>query len=130
MIIGIDFDGTCVEHDYPRMGQDVPGAVETLGELIAAGHSLILWTMRSGLSLEAAKDWFADKELPLFGANKNPEQDWSSSPKVYCHLYIDDAAFGCPMTLGAHGERGMVDWFAVKRGLAMRGVLPIEGWDQ
>ena len=39
MIIAIDFDGTCVYHDYPYVGKDI-GAVPVLKELVAAGHKL------------------------------------------------------------------------------------------
>ena len=46
--IAVDFDGTCVEHDYPEVGLDVEGAVETLKELQSRGHRIILYTMRSG----------------------------------------------------------------------------------
>ena len=28
MIIAIDFDGTCVTHEYPKIGKDI-GAVDT-----------------------------------------------------------------------------------------------------
>lgn len=27
MIIAVDFDGTCVKHRYPMVGEDVDGAV-------------------------------------------------------------------------------------------------------
>ena len=47
MIIAIDFDGTCVTHEYPYIGKDI-GAVPVLQRLVKAGHELILWTMRSG----------------------------------------------------------------------------------
>ena len=46
MFIAIDFDGTCVTHDYPEVGKDI-GAVPVLKRLIDAGHKLILHTMRS-----------------------------------------------------------------------------------
>ena len=48
-IIGIDFDGTIVEHKYPEIGNPVPGALETMKDLIQQGHKIILWTMRSGI---------------------------------------------------------------------------------
>ena len=47
MIIAIDFDGTCVEHEFPKVGNDVPNAVNVIKQL-AKNHQLILWTMRSG----------------------------------------------------------------------------------
>ena len=46
MEICIDFDGTCVTHDYPRVGRDI-GAVPVLKELVKNRHLLILFTMRS-----------------------------------------------------------------------------------
>jgi predicted mannosyl-3-phosphoglycerate phosphatase (HAD superfamily) len=46
MIIAVDFDGTCVTHEYPRIGRDI-GAAPVLKRLTDAGHKLILWTMRS-----------------------------------------------------------------------------------
>lgn len=37
MIIAVDFDGTCVTHEYPKVGQDV-GAVPVLKMIISMGH--------------------------------------------------------------------------------------------
>lgn len=48
MIIAVDFDGTCVKHRYPMVGEDVDGAVSVLKELVRKGHKIILYTMRSG----------------------------------------------------------------------------------
>jgi hypothetical protein len=114
MIIGIDFDGTCVTHEFPEIGRDI-GAESVLKDLVAAGHKLILWTMRSDQFLEDAVDWFIERGIPLFGVNRNPEQDtWTSSPKAYCNLYIDDAALGTPLCEGLTGERPFVDWDKVR----------------
>jgi len=46
MIVCIDFDGTCVTHDYPRVGKDI-GAVSVLKKLVESGCQLVLFTMRS-----------------------------------------------------------------------------------
>ena len=126
MIIGIDFDGTLADHQYPEIGVPVPGAVETCLALVAAGHRLILWTMRSGETLLEAIDWCGARGIALYGANSNPDQNWSSSPKAYCHLYIDDAALGCPLVWRGHsdGARDWVDWVAVRKMLKDAGVLP------
>lgn len=45
LIIGIDFDGTVVTHEYPNVGKDI-GAVPVLRKLVERGHKLMLWTMR------------------------------------------------------------------------------------
>jgi hypothetical protein len=116
VIFAVDFDGTCVEHMFPDVGPDVPGAVDVLRALVRAGHELIVWTMRSGQTLTDAEGWFMRHRIPLMGANENPFQHtWSQSPKAYAHTYIDDAALGCPLLPGIHGDRPMVDWVAVGR---------------
>jgi hypothetical protein len=94
MIICVDFDGTCVKHFFPLVGPDVPFAVDVLKKLVGSGHQLVLYTMRSGETLADAVKWFEEKEIPLYGINANPEQPtWTTSPKVYAQLYIDDSAF-------------------------------------
>lgn len=98
MTIAVDFDGTCVKHRYPMVGEDVDGAVSVLKELVRKGHKIILYTMRSGDTLDDAISWFIDNDIELWGINRNPEQyGWSSSPKVFANLYIDDAALGIPL---------------------------------
>jgi hypothetical protein len=122
LIIALDFDGTCVTHEYPVVGQDI-GAVPILKELIKNGHKIILWTMRDGNELEDAVDWFASKEIPLFGINRNPEQDeWTSSPKAYAQQYIDDASICCPLVYQGY-DRPYVDWSAIKEMLQRKGMI-------
>ena len=41
MTIAIDFDGTIVEHRYPKIGNEIPFAIDTLKMLIKAHHRLI-----------------------------------------------------------------------------------------
>ena len=45
MVIAVDFDGTCVTHAFPKIGEDI-GAVPVLKRLVKAGHKIILYTMR------------------------------------------------------------------------------------
>lgn len=135
MYIGIDFDGTCVTHEFPRIGKDI-GAVPVLKELIANGHQLILFTMRSDKKevlsdhyeihskaepyLTEAINWFKENGIELYGIQTNPTQHtWTESPKAYCHLYIDDAALGCPVKYpfglrNVHLQRPFVDWVKVR----------------
>lgn len=120
-IIAIDFDGTIVEHRFPDIGKPVPGAIETMRECVALGAKLILWTMRSdaekterGTVLSDAVDMLRSHGIELFGVNRNPETDWSDSPKAYAHVYVDDAALGCPLIPDSRGKRPMVDWSRVR----------------
>jgi len=114
LVVAVDFDGTCVTHEYPKVGRHI-GAPRVLHRLVKEGAQLILWTMRSGEKLQDAVDWFASNGIPLFGIQRNPTQDsWTDSPKAYAKLYIDDAALGCPLKAGLTGERPFVDWNAVE----------------
>ena len=46
--IAVDFDGTIVTHEYPKIGREIPFAIETLKMLIRDQHRLILWSVREG----------------------------------------------------------------------------------
>ena len=127
LYIGVDFDGTCTTHEFPSIGRDI-GAVPVLKELIENGHKLILFTMRcdddtNGKYLESAVRWFKDNGVPLYGIQRNPTQgSWTSSPKAYCHLYIDDAGLGIPLVY-PDGERPYVDWKKVRKLLQKQEIL-------
>lgn len=116
MFIAIDFDGTCVTHEFPRIGKDI-GAVPVLKELIERGHKLILHTMRSGDTLTEAIEWFDAREIPLWSINSNPTQKrWTTSKKVFAHLYIDDTALGAPLVLNESiSLRPFIDWGQVRK---------------
>lgn len=141
MIIAIDFDGTCVTHDFPEVGKNI-GAAPVLKELVENGHQLILWTMRANVEnntghsdevpvihngnfLDDAINWFKENDIPLYGIQRNPTQDsWTTSPKAYAQIYIDDAALGCPLI---HNEilhkRPFVDWDSVRKHLIMENII-------
>ena len=140
MEICIDFDGTCVTHEFPKVGQDI-GAVPVLKELVKNGHNLILFTMRSdietpksdhpsiiqkgGRYLTDAVEWFKSHEIPLYGVQINPSQrNWTTSPNAYGQLYIDDAALGTPLVHGQH-ERPFVCWKTVREKLVEMKVLSV-----
>lgn len=125
MIIGVDFDETIVTHEYPEIGDPVPGALEVMKELSQKGHQLILWTMRSDEYLDEAVKYIKKNGIELFGVNKNPEQHtWTNSPKAYCQIYIDDAALGCPLTqYTGTNKRPFVDWKMVRKYLEFQNIL-------
>lgn len=134
MIICIDFDGTCVAHEFPKIGKDI-GAVPVLKKIIENGHKLILHTMRGSKQalyngtlvnidlvrenvdseipsvLDDAVKWFEDNNIPLYCVNNNPQQKhWTDSPKVFANLYIDDSALGVPLVFEEGVKRPYVDW--------------------
>ena len=123
IIICVDFDGTCVTHDYPSVGRDI-GAIPVLQALVSKDHQLILFTMRSGNELADAVHWFAENNISLFGINVNPTQHtWTKSPKAYGQLYIDDAALGIPLIDSKLQGRPFVDWVQVRNLLVAAGAL-------
>jgi len=122
MEIAIDFDGTCVTHEYPKVGKDI-GAIPILKKLVNNNHRLILFTMRSNKELREAINWFIDNDIPLYGIQVNPTQgEWTSSPKCYAQLYIDDAALGCPLLYPVIG-RPHVDWQIAEQLLTQNGII-------
>ena len=119
MIIAVDFDGTCVKHAYPKIGEDI-GAVPVLKEFIRRGHRLILNSMRSDQLLDEAVQWFKNNGIELYGVNHNPDQDnWTNSTKTYAQIYIDDAALGCPTSYDGI-NRPYVDWRTVAQALGYK----------
>lgn len=122
--IAIDFDGTVVTHDFPEVGKDI-GAVPVLKRLVEAGHKLILYTMRSGATLDAAKKWFEANDIDLAGVQYAPGQTmWTASNKCYAALYIDDAALGAPLkhNLQIH-DRPFINWKVAETKLETLGFL-------
>ncbi len=129
MVIAIDFDGTCVTHEFPEVGQDI-GAAPILKQLVKNGHQLILYTMRgdrpepgetgddtikdvTGMFLTDAINWFKKNDIPLYGIQTNPTQKkWTDSPKCYAQLYIDDAGLGMPLKYNKN--KPYVDWDTVE----------------
>lgn len=148
MIIAIDFDGTCVTHEFPNIGRDI-GAVPALKALVASGHQLILWTMRSNQEyievpaatalsdiracpandyLDQAVNWFKENGIELYGINENPAQkSWTSSPKAFAHMYIDDASVGCPLRKAGDVERPFVDWSQLNDYFVREGLITVDG---
>jgi len=103
MIIAVDFDGTIVRHRYPKIGEELPFATETLRMLIREGHRLILWTVREGKLLDEAIEWCRDRGVEFYAINRDfPEEDATGSGfsrKLKADLFIDDRNFG-----------GLPDW--------------------
>jgi hypothetical protein len=116
MFICVDFDGTIVDHRYPEIGQPVPDAIKWLKIFVRHGAKVILYTMRSddGVApgaLTDAVNYLESEGVKLFAVNSNPgQEEWTSSPKVYGDVYIDDAAFGCPLIMPKGFARPCVNW--------------------
>lgn len=94
MKIAVDFDGTIVEHKYPKIGKPVLFAFDALKELQKRGHKLILWTYRSGKELDEAVQYCKKNGLEFYAVNKSyMEEEFennSISRKIDVDLFIDD----------------------------------------
>ena len=104
MIIAVDFDGTIVEHRYPRIGKPIPHAIETLKKFRDECHLLILWTVREGILLQEAVDYCKNQGLDFYAVNANypdeiPGKTLNYSRKLNADLFIDDRNIG-----------GLPDW--------------------
>lgn len=102
MTIAVDFDGTIVTHAYPKIGREIPGAIDTLKRLQRDGHRLILWTAREGDLLKEAVKYCRSKGLEFFAVNEHyavePRHDCGRESKacrkLTADLYIDDRNLG------------------------------------
>ena len=104
MIIAVDFDGTIVEHRYPAIGPELPFAIDTLRQLAAEGHRLILWTVREGQYLDEAVEFCRSRGLEFYAVNRDypeeePERNNRFTRKLKADLWIDDRNLG-----------GLPDW--------------------
>ena len=109
MIIAVDFDGTIVTHEYPKIGKEIPFATQTLKMLARDGHRLILWSVREGRLLEEAVKWCSERGVEFYAINKDypeEEQEYNNhySRKLKADIWIDDRNVG-----------GLPDWGTIYR---------------
>jgi len=109
MTIAVDFDGTIVEHAYPKIGKELPFATETLRQLISEHHRLVLWTVREDELLQEAIDWCRERGVEFYAINRDyPEEEREKnnhfSRKLKVDLWIDDRNVG-----------GLPDWGTIYR---------------
>lgn len=102
--IAVDFDGTIVTHEYPKIGKEIPFATDTLKMLAKDNHRLILWTVREGELLQEAIDWCKKRGVEFWAINKDyPEESADNnqnfSRKLKADYFIDDRGIG-----------GLPDW--------------------
>lgn len=103
MTIAVDFDGTIVEHKYPKIGKELPFAIDALKRLSMRGDRIILWTSREGKELDEAVGFCMERGLEFYAVNsETPKSTWDgqgSARKIVADVYIDDRALG-----------GLPDW--------------------
>ncbi len=120
-IIAVDFDGTIVEENYPEIGNEIPGALDTIRALQKNGHKVFLWTMRCKGRLQEAVDWIESKGIYLDGINRSPAQ-FSDSPKQFANVYIDDRNFETTLRKTESGKL-VLDWSGIAETFKVAGLI-------
>lgn len=114
LLIAIDFDGTIVKHQFPKVGPAQPFAFEVMKKLQKAGHKLILNTCRENDGLKIDKQYLTDavdfckkNGIEFRSINQTHKEDEfrpNGGRKVYADIYIDDRNLG-----------GFPGWLAVEK---------------
>lgn len=116
MIIAVDFDGTIVEHRYPKIGKEIPFAIATLKKLQKERNLLILWTVREGELLDEAVNYCRKRGLEFYAVNANhpdekiKENQTTPCRKIRADMYIDDCNVGKLPDWGAIYEMAHNRW--------------------
>jgi hypothetical protein len=132
MLIQLDFDGTVVEFNWPKIGLLNKGCIEVIEKLRNAGHEIILNTYRADLNdgtLEEAHSFL--KEIGIFPNDKlipTNERKVKSPPwdlEKFIEdqfLFIDDDTENIPLRpcIGCHLL--MVDWLELDKQFRERGI--------
>lgn len=134
-IIQLDFDGTVVEHAYPRLGRYNPGSLEVVKKLHDAGHEIVLNTMRvelqSGLEFKKTLDFVVDNRRYIKDVISLSYNYKKISPHPWIldelgkkeHIFIDDIAKGIPLIPAVMTRGYMVDWKTIEQQFIEKGVL-------
>ena len=111
MTIAVDCDGTIVTHEYPKIGRDIPFAIDTLKRLQKDFQViLVLWTVREGRLLDEAVEYCRERGLEFYAVNANypEENEREQQPrKLKADLFIDDRNLG-----------GLPDWGVIYQMIA------------
>lgn len=133
MEIYLDFDGTVVEHDWPKMGVPVPHAIDIITEL-QKQYPIVLNTYRANIDnergttgVEQAMGYLRANRIKISKVlhQKDMPPTWDMDYfNAIQRIYIDDAMreIGMiPNRIRPTGE--MVDWNFVKRELERKNIL-------
>lgn len=125
MLIQLDFDGTVVEFDYPKIGLLNSGCVEVVRELRNAGHEIVLNTYRADLNdgtLEEAHELL--KQIEIFpyhlsiptNLKKIKCPEWNLEGFIESGiLFIDDDTPNIPLRPCVGCHLLMVDWLELDK---------------
>jgi hypothetical protein len=120
-VIACDFDGTIVEHAFPRIGPVIGRAVEILNAFQNDyGCKLILWTCRCGEQLVDALQFCKTQDLHFNTVNSN--MFWTPGygiPKIVASVYIDDRGIWGDGLKDEHGNLTADTWDLIENHIVM-----------
>ena len=95
-IIAVDFDGTLVKDEYPKIGSPNIKLINKLRKL-SRDNTLILWTCRTGDKLKEAVEFCLLCDLQFHYINENSKEILEKygnidSRKITADIYLDDKA--------------------------------------
>ncbi len=90
MIIAVDFDGTVVNHEYPKIGPLKEGVREALTAFKKAGHKIAIWTCRAGEEEREVRLFLNENKIPYDTVNTPVQGSDLGTRKIYADVYIDD----------------------------------------
>lgn len=142
MKIYLDFDGTVVEHEYPKIGRCNFGCFEVIKKLQDAGHEIVLNTYRAdcadgtleqALKLINENHWMLIKdrmcnigfEIKPIGATscKIFPAIWNIDQAItYGIIFIDDMAPNMPLKNAVMTNGKMVDWDVLDKIFEEKGI--------
>jgi len=105
-VLAVDFDGTITDkNEFPEANKLKKDCKDVLNRLHDKGCIIILWTCRTGDTLDKATMYCKDNEIPIDYVNKNiPQIKGFAEPKIFANEYIDDANIG-----------GFIGWLEIEK---------------
>jgi len=95
-IIAVDFDGTLVENEFPKIGKIIESTWDKIIAEQKSGTRIILWTCRTENMLQEAIDFCREKGLIFDEVNRNIKEVrdlfGGDTRKVFANIYLDDRA--------------------------------------
>jgi len=124
MTVALDFDGVLCRSDWPRIGEEMPGALGFLRWLFRQNIQPMLWTARNGHLLDAALAWLAARGFPhgWWSAINDSPADVKAyygeeGRKPGADLFIDDRNACFPVSAN---DPGVPDWPRIQNDITRR----------
>lgn len=119
MIVAIDFDDTIAKSNFPAIGDEIPGATETIRDFQRNGIKCILWTCRNNGALEDAVTWLKEREVVFDAVNDQVPTDFSRkfgwTRKIFAHCYVDDRGLDTIFNTGINWDDVKYKVYELKR---------------